>query len=105
MTKAVYSLYGSRYENKSALLSDGDGSFPDLSRRFFSSPITHFEEADHQEECFVCDLISSVCFDSSEKSTSFIAFEKNTHEREFLIFIKKSFYFQLFPRPPPLKNI
>ena len=77
-----------------------------ISQAAFSvHKLTHFEETPHQEDCFVCDLASSVCFDSSEKPTPFIAFEKNTYEQEKLIFIKKSLYFQLFPRPPPLRNI
>ena len=75
-----------------------------LSQSAFSEhQLIHFEETDHQEECLICHLDSSDFYNSLPKPTPFMAFEKVSYRKKPLIFIKKSFYSQLFPRPPPLK--
>ncbi|MCY4512052.1 MAG: hypothetical protein OXB86_00015 [Bdellovibrionales bacterium] len=75
-----------------------------LSQGAFSAhQLTHFEETDHQEECLICHLDCSAFCDSPPNSASFVAFKNISYGEGPLIFIKKSFYSQLFPRPPPLK--
>ena len=69
---------------------------------FSAHKLTHFEETDHQEECFICDVISSDFCELSKQSIPFIAFKNHSiHGPKSFIFVKKNLYSPLLPRPPP----
>ncbi len=70
---------------------------------FSTHQLSHFEETNHHEDCFVCGLDSSVSWNLSKKTVVQAVFKKlSLCKRTSLVFVNKDFYRQFLPRSPPL---